>query len=409
MRKALFLQKIVFKSNSSRLLAIRNVTQIDWLRKISGVDGISYLSFSERFYLNQFLKRKFFVWIHGKIKVVNILRKDGLLFKLNLPTVNDRVWQCLLRFGLEPAHEARFNPRNLGFRNGIPIYDVQRVLYYNLCRKSFGLQKRVLLFNLKYVFRNFSHDFLLKYLIIPRSLRLCIFRLLRIGFIPDFLEEVTNNFYLDSIVANILLDGIEELHPSIRFGFSFILFLKPTHIETIIVNKVFSYLQYLGLNSKFNDFSLINVFEGFDFLGWYFKVYSNGSLTCYPSFSNYQSLLIRVKHILNNSNYGVRVKVSKVSPIIKEWYSYHCFSNLNSRRYSLFFIKARAFKIFKGEAKQDIYSSKIMLDKVFSSYLYDYKIKSTHKLFWFDYFSGTLSSCSLKNYYCIFCGIQISI
>lgn len=30
--KALVLQKAIFKSNTARLLAIRNVTQIDWLR-----------------------------------------------------------------------------------------------------------------------------------------------------------------------------------------------------------------------------------------------------------------------------------------------------------------------------------------------------------------------------------------
>lgn len=57
-------------------------------------------------------------------------------------------------------------------------------------------------------------------------------------------------------------------------------------------------------------FTILNVFEGFDFLDWHFKVCNNYNLLCFPSFLSYQKFLIRVKHILNNSNYGVCVKVS---------------------------------------------------------------------------------------------------
>lgn len=45
MKKALFIQKVIFNSNTARLLAIRNVTQIDWLRKVAGIDGKTYISF----------------------------------------------------------------------------------------------------------------------------------------------------------------------------------------------------------------------------------------------------------------------------------------------------------------------------------------------------------------------------
>jgi retron-type reverse transcriptase len=52
-RKALQIQKLILNSNSARLLAIREVTQISATRKIPGIDGKTFLSFTDRFELNE--------------------------------------------------------------------------------------------------------------------------------------------------------------------------------------------------------------------------------------------------------------------------------------------------------------------------------------------------------------------
>lgn len=67
----------------------------------------------------------------------------------------------------------------------------------------------------------------------------------------------------------------------------------------------------------------------------------------------------------DNSNYGSIVKVNKLYPIIKEWKLYHRFSLISDKRFSLYFVKKRAFKVFSKEAKQDFYSVKRLLDKCF--------------------------------------------
>jgi hypothetical protein len=58
------------------------------------------------------------------------------------------------------------------------------------------------------------------------------------------------------------------------------------------------------------DFLLVSSLKGFDFLGWKFRVGLDGSFFCFPSFENYQNFLLRVKHILNNSNFGAVWSIS---------------------------------------------------------------------------------------------------
>lgn len=365
--------------------------------------------------LNELLKRSFFRWLPNHLKLSNILRRDGVVFSLNLLTISDRVWQCLFRFGLEPAHEASFSSRNLGFRPGLFSYDLQQVFFYNLDYSAFGFQKRILMFNFGEKFDLFNYSSLLRKLIAPRSLKLTIFRFFKVGFLPRFLYNLTDNFYLESLMANILLDGIENLHSSVRFGKDMVFFLKPHQNEIIIIRKVFDFLEELILDLSYLKFFIFDTFEGFNFRCWNFKVYHNYRLVCFPSYLNYREFLLRVKHILNNSNYGVDVKVAKVRPIIQQWFVYHAFSNIQSNKYSLFFLKRRAFKIFNSEAKQDKYSSKRLLDKCFNfkSSFSNGRVNIRHKSFWFDYrsFSGfnifPISSF-VVDYYCIFCGVRIN-
>lgn len=118
-RKAKFLQKLILKSLGARLLAIRQVTQLNAGKKTAGVDGKASLSFEERFELSEELKRHCNKWIHQKLREIPIPKKDGKIRILKIPTIADRAWQCLAKYALEPAHEATFHARSYGFRVGV--------------------------------------------------------------------------------------------------------------------------------------------------------------------------------------------------------------------------------------------------------------------------------------------------
>jgi retron-type reverse transcriptase len=56
-RKAKSLMKLILKSTTARLLAVRQVTQLNAGKKTAGVDGKASLSFEGRFTLSEELKQ----------------------------------------------------------------------------------------------------------------------------------------------------------------------------------------------------------------------------------------------------------------------------------------------------------------------------------------------------------------
>lgn len=405
---SLKLQKLILQSNSTRLLAIREVTQLSLNKKIAGSDGKTSLTFLERFELNEMLKINFNNWIPHSFKKIVFLKKDGNIGNFNISTISDRAWQSLIRFAIEPAHEALFHPTSYGFRLSYSLHDVQKAFFFNLNSESLGNQKRILSLNFKNSFISFNHNYLIKNIIAPRSVKFGIFRLFKKGLFLGFDEEKYESYGLTKLLSNILLDGIEDLHTCIRFGNSLVYFLKPFDNEKSVIYLVKNFLNLTGLNYLDLDINLYSPLEGFNFLGWNFKISFKKGFISTPSFDNYQKFLRRIKHIINNSNYGSSVKTSKIYPIIKDWKLYHKYSFMKSTRFSLFFVKKRAFRIFNNEARQDFYSTKILLDKSF--YVVSSQDKKVfispyygHMIFWIGY-----SIFKFKNnFFCIHCGMNI--
>lgn len=323
-------------------------------------------------------------------------------FLKSVLTVSDRVWQILIYFALEPTHESLFSFRNIGFRSFYSIYDAQRIIFLQLSKSSCGIQKRVLIFDIFNCFSSFSSSMLIKKLLVPSSIKLAIFRSLNKNLILSFSQ---NNFRsLNSLLCHLILSGIEFLHPCIRFGYTIIVFLSPKHDELLIIKCFSDFIKNIfNFSSDCLNFSLFDVIDGFDFLGWNFKVYLNESFICVPSFKNYLSFRNKVKNYIDNSNYGSKTKAFKLSPIILKWRFYNRFCNLSYLRNSLFFLQRRAFKIFNKEVKQDRFSTKRLLNKAFPL------SKSLDKIFVDPnlFYSTSFYRHSLffdSSFFCLYCG-----
>ena len=85
-RKAKSLMKLVLKSTAARLLAVRQVTQLNAGKKTAGVDGKASLSFEERFALSTELKQSS-TWKHKPLREIPIPKKDGKTRILKVPTI----------------------------------------------------------------------------------------------------------------------------------------------------------------------------------------------------------------------------------------------------------------------------------------------------------------------------------
>jgi RNA-directed DNA polymerase len=192
-------------------------------------------------------------------------------------------------------------PRNLGFRSSKSSIDLQKLIILNLTHFSKGYLKRVLIVDLSKSLTQFNNHYLLRKIILPKSIKLGIFRCLTSGFKLSFDDKFT----FSSLLSNIFFDGIEDIHSSVvRFGTEVLFFLRPFDDEKFLIKKIDSFLIVTGNGSHSKDVKLVSPISGFNFLDWNFKLFKGGNVSCTPSHGNYQNFLKRVKIIINNSNYG---------------------------------------------------------------------------------------------------------
>ena len=371
MRKAKSIQKLILKSTAARLLAVRQVSQLNAGKKTAGIDGEKDLTPEERFELSNELKSHGSNWQHQGLREIPIPKKDGTKRILKIPTLGDRAWQCLAKYALEPAHEATFHARSYGFRTGRSAHDAQKILFINLNSHAHGIDKRVIELDIEKCFDRINHTSIMDRLIAPRSLKTGIFRCLKSGVNPEFPEQGTpQGGVVSPLLANIALNGIEEIHPSVRYADDMVIILKPKDNAELILDKISQFLAERGMKVSEKKTKLTATTEGFDFLGWHFKVQSNGKFRCVPSVGNFKTFRKKVKAIVNNSNYGSTEKATKLAPVVRGWRNYHRFCKMDGSRFSLFHIQQRAFRVFNKETKLNRHDSKKLLDTAFPAIPY---------------------------------------
>jgi RNA-directed DNA polymerase len=370
-RNAQSLQKLILKSRAARLLAICQVTQLNAGKKTAGIDGKASLTIEERFALSATLESNTNTWQHEGLREIPIPKKDGTTRMLKVPTIADRAWQCIAKFALEPAHEATFHARSYGFRTGRSAHDAQKYLYLNLSSSAKGIDKRVIELDIEKCFDRISHTSIMDNLIAPAGLKLGIFRCLKAGTNVGFPEQGTpQGGVVSPLLANIALNGIEDIHPSVRYADDMVVFLKSGEDEDLILNNISQFLAARGMKVSERKTKITATTDGFDFLGWHFKVQKNGKFKSTPSVENFKTFRKKVKHIVNNSGYGAAVKAEKLAAVVRGWRNYHKYCKMDGARNSLVFIENRAFKVFNKETKQNRYTSKKLLNQAFPSVSY---------------------------------------
>jgi 5-methylcytosine-specific restriction endonuclease McrA len=221
-------------------------------------------------------------------------------------------------------------------------------------------------------------------LIAPKGLKLGIFRCLKAGINVGFPDQGTpQGGVVSPLLANIALNGIESIYqyrklngakvylePTIRYADDMVIILQTNAKAEEILEKISEFLAKRGMNVSAKKTKITATTDGFDFLGWHFKVQSNEKFRCVPSVDNFKAFRKKVKHIVNNSNYGSKVKAKKLAPLVRGWRQYHKYCKMDGARNSLYHIEKRALKVFNRETKQNRYSSKTLLDKAFPSVPY---------------------------------------
>ncbi|NEN90049.1 MAG: RNA-dependent DNA polymerase [Okeania sp. SIO3H1] len=380
------LQKLLLRSRAAKFLAIRRVTQENQGKKTAGIDGKASLKFEERFALFIMLEKYGHKWKHNKLREIPIPKKDGSTRMLKVPTIADRAWQAWCKLAIEPAHEATFHERSYGFRPGRSAQDTQKLLFSNLRSSSKGHRKYIYEMDIAKCFDRIDHRHLMNRIIAPQSIKQGLWGCLKSGTNINFPEQgVPQGGVISPLLANISLNGIEDLGKCIRYADDLVFIIDPGFDEDptkkwhkrrinqivksekeLIEYEVSQFLKERGLEIKPSKTRLVKATDGFDFLGWHFYVQSNNQkFRSVPSEENFKAFKEKAKAIINSSAFGARVKAKKLSSVVRGWRNYHKFCKLDGSRFSLWHMSYRAFKVFNKEKKMNKYKAKSLIQKAF--------------------------------------------
>jgi RNA-directed DNA polymerase len=212
------LQRLLVSSWAAKLLAVRKVGQENSGRKTPGIDGVVSNSDKDREnLLKDGLRLK--DYIPSPVRRVFIPKANGKMRPLGIPTMKDRVMQCLVKLAMEPEWEAVFEPNSFGFRPGRSVHDAAVAVKHGLGAEGAGRKNQkarcswVLDADIRSFFDEIDHNAILS--------RTPVFRQVIEGWLKAgvFTGEVFDPTEMGTpqggiaspLLANIALHGMEDL------------------------------------------------------------------------------------------------------------------------------------------------------------------------------------------------------
>ena len=358
-RRVQSLQRLLLKSWSARLLAVRRVTQENQGKKTAGVDGVHSLKAPERIQLAQQLSldRK-----SDPVRRVLIPKPGKAEFrKLGIPTMVDRAKQALAKLALEPEWEARFEPNSYGFRPARSPQDALEQVHRCICQ----CPKWVLDADIAACFDRIAHRPLLERLSSshPSIARQCR-AWLKAGVVHDNQLQTTERGtpqggIASPLLANIALHGLEREFKAafkgahlVRFADDFVAFHRDRHVILDAKAWVSRWLAEKGLELKDEKTQITHTLDGgsdyltgFDFLGCHVRQYRTPRRRMNKSQRPYKTLIKpskkAVKRLVNKLGDIVKrhraasqdTLIQELNPVILGWSGYHR-SNVASRTFA---------------------------------------------------------------------------
>ena len=369
-RKMRKYQRLLTKNYYARLLAVRHVTQDNEGKKTPGVDGIKNLPPMQRFELVNLLASH-------DLKASPTSRvwrsKPGKDEKppLGIPTIYDRALQALVKLGMEPEWEARFEPNSYGlFRRS--AHDAIEAIFESIKIKP----KYVLDADISQCFDRINHDALLGK-IGQSPFRRLIKQWLKSGvfdnkqFHPPLLlpsQEgmevgMSQGEVISTQLANIALHGMEERltefaeklplkYPRggtmakqdkrnslslIRYADRFVILHEDIKVVLQAKTVIQEWLNQVGLELKPEKTKIAHTLEeyegnkpGFDFLGFTIrqhkvKTTNQGFKTLIkPSSKSVKTHYRKMAQICDSHKTApVKALITKLNPVIREWANYY--------------------------------------------------------------------------------------
>jgi group II intron reverse transcriptase/maturase len=346
------LQSLLLGSKCSKYLAVRQITQLNAEKKTGEVDGVKSLNPKERLQLvTQLDSMK--DWKHRKLRRVYLFKANGKY----IPTVQDIAMQYLVKYALEPVYESYASDESYGFRLAHSTWYVQNRLFQNLNSNSH--KKTILKLDIEGCFDNISHEKMLTLTTLPGVAKKFLRSALEVGVLKERDKTLVGNI-ISPLLSNIALYSVEDLNNSkirgqkyqrgFRYANDIVFILMPGECAETLLNKVKDFLSTRGLKADEAKTKIVSSLDGFDFLGWHFRIKSkNEKFVSYPSRKNRKQMINKIKSVLRDSRYKIDARLRKAKVIYRDWWNYHQFSDM--RQVNLWSIRYWMYKYVRKSTK----------------------------------------------------------
>ncbi|MBB0022884.1 group II intron reverse transcriptase/maturase [Ralstonia pickettii] len=338
-RRVKALQRSLTRSFSAKAWAVKRVTENQG-KRTAGVDRELWGSPEVRWKAIGRLKRRGYRPL--PLRRVYIPKANGKERPLGIPTMLDRAMQALYLLALEPVSEGTSDPNSYGFRINRSTADAMSQLFVSLSQKASA--QWVLEADIKGCFDHISHDWLERNVPMDKAI---LRKWLKAGVVFQGQFQATEagtpqGGIISPTLANVALNGLEtELVAFLRttLGVAKTAKLKvnivryaddfvitgdtPERLENEIKPWVEQFLAVRGLSLSTEKTRIVNIAEGFDFLGWNFRKYS-GKLLIKPSKKNAQAFYRKVKEVISaNKTAKQEDLIRLLNPMLRGWAQYH--------------------------------------------------------------------------------------
>ncbi|MDR2947945.1 MAG: group II intron reverse transcriptase/maturase [Prevotella sp.] len=334
------LQWVLTHSFYAKALAVKRVTSNKG-SDTAGIDHVLWSTSNAKFQAISELKRRGYT--PQPLRRIHIKKSNGKLRPLGIPTMKDRAMQALYLLALEPVAETTADNNSYGFRKERSTIDARQQCFIDLAKEM--SPEWILEGDIKGCFDHISHEWLLNN--IPMD-KVMLRKWLKCGFVFNTelfpTEEGTpQGGIISPTLANMTLDGLETLlkekykrkningkvfYPKVnlvRYADDFIITGRSREVlEQEIKPLVEEFLQVRGLTLSEEKTKITHISEGFDFLGFNVRKYSNGKLLIKPSKEGLKKFMKKIRGIID-SNKGSKQEslIRLMNPVITGWVNYY--------------------------------------------------------------------------------------